>query len=371
MREDIERGNRVKKMKKYLPKISRTISRKLVARYKRTSVVNELKCRISGFRKEKKIIYALTPTPHLSNIGDHAQVFAIERWLSQHFPDHAVFEIDKNEVVYGQQLLTEFIKPDDLIFLHSGGNLGDRGLWSETGRRLMIQGFLETRIISLPQTIFFSDSDEGKKQQRISEEVYASHPNLTVIGRDTVSGQIAERLFPAAQVFIAPDFVLSLKLEDIGISDITVKKEGILGCLRVDNESTLSAVERQNIAKRLGRETTLTDTTLNRPINARDRVAVIRKYVEMVLAHEAVVTDRFHGLIFSIIAGRPTVVLPTIDHKLTSAIEWFDTTNFVSFARSVEQIDENIEKVLSQELLECPDFRSEYFDSLPKKLGLS
>ena len=358
-------------MKKYLPNFFLNVLRKLRARYKKWSIIHRLNLRIRNLENEKKIIYALTPTPQLANVGDQAQVVAIELWLNKHFPDRAVLEVDKDETIYGQRLLKELIKPDDLIFLHSGGNLGDRGIWSETGRRLMIQNFPQNRIISLPQTIFFSDTDEGQKQKALSQKIYASHPNLTIIGRDKESGLLAERLFPTAQVLVVPDFVLSLKLEDLGMCNIAAKRGKILACLRVDDESVLTAEDRNNIAKSLGEKTTLIDTTLSEPINAENRIAVIRQFVGAVLEHEAVVTDRFHGLIFSVIAKRPAVVLQTVDHKLTSAMDWFSTTSFVIFSPSPDQIDQKLQQALSDKLMECPDFRAEYFDKLPDKLGLS
>ena len=358
------------KLKKYFPFFFLNILRKIRARYRRSVIVHRLHSRIRDFKREKTIIYALTPPPQLANIGDQAQVVAIELWLKKHFPDYAVFEVDKNEAIYGQHLLNRFIKPDDLVFLHSGGNMGDRGIWSETGRRLMIKNFSENRIVSLPQTIYFSDTDEGRKQQAISQEIYACHSNLTIIGRDRESAQLAEKLFPTAQVLVVPDFVLSLKLEDLGLRSVAAIEGKILACLRVDDESVLTPDERESIAKSLGEKTTLTDTTLSKPINADNRMAIIREYVETVLEHEAVVTDRFHGLIFSVIAKRPTVVLRTVDHKLTSAIEWFNTTSFVTFSPSPDLIEEKLKQVRADEVMECPDFCAEYFDKLPEKLGL-
>ena len=358
------------KLKNLLPSFILKTLKKFRSRYKEFFIVQKLKYKIRKIDKEKTIIYALIPPPQLANIGDHAQVVAIQLWLKKHFPGYSVLEVDKNETIYGQRLLKNIIKPDDIIFLHSGGNLGDRGIWSETGRRLMIQNFHENRIVSLPQTIFFSDTDEGRKQKNISQEIYAGHPNLTIIGRDKESGLLAERLFPKAQVLVVPDFVLSLKLEDLGMSNIPSKKGEILACLRVDDESVLSFEDRENIANSLGEKTMLTDTTLSKPINAKNRIEIIKQFIDDVLQHEAVVTDRFHGLIFSVIAKRPAVVLKTVDHKLTSAMDWFETTSFVTFSPSPDQIDEKLDQVLSDKLMECPDFCLEYFDKLPKQLGL-
>lgn len=357
-------------LKYYLPNFVISILKNIRYRYRKKKIVDRLEIRIRQHKKEKTIVYALIPPSNLANIGDQAQVVAVKLWFKKHYPNYSIFDIDKNEAIYGQQLLERFIEPEYFVFLHSGGNLGDRGIWSETGRRLMIKNFPDNKIVSLPQTIYFSNTEEGRKQKKISQEVYNKHPNLTIIGRDQESGNLASKLFPRARVLVVPDFVLSLKLEDLDLQSPVIKERRTLVCLRVDDESMLQPGERVKIARDIKGETTLTDTTLTKPINIEDRMKIIRKYVELVLKHDAVVTDRFHGLIFSVIAGRPTVVLPTVDHKLTSAIEWFNTTSFVTFCSTSDMIEEKLQQVKADELMECPDFGKEYFDCLPKKLGL-
>ena len=103
-----------------------------------------------NLRSKNKIIYALTPPPYLKNVGDHAQVIAIRAWLDKHFPELPVIEIDKDQGNYFLPALRWLVQLDDIFFLHSGGNLGDRGKWSETMRRQMISEFPSNQIISLP-----------------------------------------------------------------------------------------------------------------------------------------------------------------------------------------------------------------------------
>ena len=157
-----------------------------------------------------KILYAITPPPRLKNIGDHAQAVAIKRWLKKHYPGIPVLEMDKDRSRYYLPALRWLFNPEDRLFLHSGGNLGDRGLWSENIRRLIIKTFPNNKIVSLPQTIYFSDTPRGKKERLISQRIYNSHSNLTIIGRDKESGKLAQELFPEALTFSMPDFVLSL-----------------------------------------------------------------------------------------------------------------------------------------------------------------
>lgn len=187
-----------------------------------------------NLKSQRKIFYTITPPPKLSNVGDHAQAIAIRVWLEKHYHQLPIIEVDKSQTRYLMPALKWLIGSEDLIFLHSGGNLGDRGMWSEKNRRLVIKSFPKNKIISLPQTIHFSETKIGRREKENTRKIYAAHPNLTVIGRDPKSGEIAEELFPKAKTYCMPDFVLSLPPKNSGIKNTTPK---VLLCLRLDSES--------------------------------------------------------------------------------------------------------------------------------------
>ncbi len=318
---------------------------------------------------QPRAIYALTPTAGLRNVGDQAQVVAIDAWLARHYPEHRIVELDKNLVLGCIDDLKRRVTPQDLIFLHSGGNLGDRGRWSEAARRAMIAAFPDNRIVSLPQTIFFSDTPLGRHERDISRQIYGRHPHLTVMGRDDISGQIAAELFPTAQVATVPDFVLSLKAEDFALKPDQAHADRIMLCLRQDDESTFDQRRRLALMEALGRPATLYDTTLNHDIPAADRVRILAETLSLFAGHRAVVTDRFHGLIFAILCRKPAVVLPTVDHKLTSAMSWFKDIANVQLGRNVAEVPTLLERVLSTPVRQYPDFNALYFDRLPSLLA--
>ncbi len=316
-----------------------------------------------------RIIYALTPPAQLSNVGDQAQVVAIRRWLARHYPDRPVVELDKDMVLHASNDIRRQVTPQDLIFLHSGGNLGDRGLWSETGRRLLIAALPKNRIVSLPQTIYFSDTPKGHEQREISRSVYNAHRHLAVIGRDQVSGALARELFTTATTDVCPDFVLSLDIADFALAPDPADADKILACLRVDDESIFTLEERDNIVETLSAaiqaQVTLFDTTLARAIPPEAREPVLAETLSLFAGHKAVVTDRFHGVIFSVLCRKPTVVLRTVDHKLTSAIDWFADIPNVRFCEHPSQIKDALAAVLATPVPAYPDFNALYFDRLP------
>ncbi|GAB4531191.1 MAG: polysaccharide pyruvyl transferase family protein [Pleurocapsa sp.] len=324
-------------------------------------------CRHRNFKNRKKIIYALTPPSYLKNIGDHAQVIAIRAWLDKHFGKFPVVEMDKDRGHYFLPALQWLVQPGDLFFLHSGGNLGDRGLWSEGMRREIIQTFPDNQIISLPQTIFFSDTTKGQTEQETSRRIYASHPNLTVIGRDPRSGELAAELFSQATTFCMPDFVLSLPSRH---SEKRNDPPQILLCLRLDKESALTPEQRQEIGNNLPYQCTYYDTTLEQEIDIDKREETLDETLNKFLAADVVVTDRYHGLIFTVLCQKPCVVLRTVDHKLTSAIHWFKDIPSVIFAKNLEEIPELVERCLEIEHSNTIDWSEKYFDKIPELVGL-
>jgi pyruvyl transferase EpsI len=313
-----------------------------------------------------RAIYALTPAARLRNVGDQAQVVAIERWLARHYPDHPIVELDKDLVLGCIDDLKRRVRRQDLIFLHSGGNLGDRNRWSEAGRRAMIEAFPDNRIVSLPQTIYFSDTPVGRHEREISRGIYGRHRGLTVIGRDEISGRLAKELFPRAQIATMPDFVLSLRAEDFALTPAATHKGRIMLCLRLDGESAFDQNQRRALAESLGWPTTMYDTTLDHDIPAADRLRILTETLSLFDGHRAVVTDRFHGLIFAVICRKPAVVLPTVDHKLTSAIAWFKDIPNVQLCQKLSEVPVTLARVLATPVAQYPDFNALYFDQLPK-----
>lgn len=332
-------------------------------RAKWSSRAGEVKARfdVAGPR----IIYAITPPSQLSNIGDQAQVVAIYDWFKRFFPEHNVIEIDKDEVIHLVNHFKPFVKDDDIIVLHSGGNLGDRGIWSETSRRTMIQNFPKNKIVSLPQTIHFSDTEKGRKELENSRSIYNAHPDLTVMGRDHQSYALAQEYFEKCKTFESPDFVLSYRWAPDESKETNGK---MLYCLRVDSESAINAEQREKLLALAPKPYDVFDTTISEPITKESRKRILDETLQMFSEYDLIVTDRYHGLIFSVLAKRPTVVLPTVDHKLTSAFDWFDEVKFVRFAPEIEAVPGLIDEVAQVNDRSVTDWVKVYFEPMTKLL---
>ncbi|MDD4108286.1 MAG: polysaccharide pyruvyl transferase family protein [Prolixibacteraceae bacterium] len=317
-------------------------------------------------KNHDKIIYVLTPPAQLSNIGDHAQVIGIKSWLADNYHDIPILEFNKDETIHLQWAIKKLTKKTDLIFIHSGGNMGDSGLWSEKGRRLTIQNFPENKIISLPQTIHFSDTDLGRHELKKSQEIYNRHKKLTIIARDFKSENLANNYFPKANIFSCPDFVLYLQ-NAFNEGRSAKSFQFILFCLRNDSESALNNQQREKILSLVNQPYKSIDTTLPRLITRRRRKKELDKIIETISNCSIIITDRFHGLIFAVLTKTPCIVISTTNHKLTSAFEWFDGINYVEFAKNIDDIPLLITKLKNLQVKEDKDWINQFFDHIKRK----
>ena len=122
--------------------------------------------------------------PHHRNIGDNAIAIAEEELLEKYFSDYEVLQVPESKLSICAKRIKKFINDDDIIMLHGGGNIGDTYLLPEEGRRTVIETFPNNKIISFPQTAYFSDTGEGKKQLEISKQIYNAHKNLVILARE-------------------------------------------------------------------------------------------------------------------------------------------------------------------------------------------
>jgi len=315
----------------------------------------------------QRIVYAITPPPELSNLGDQAQVVAIYKWLERNYPEYSIIEINKDEVINCVHNFKMKVLPDDLIVLHSGGNLGDRGFWSETSRRKMIVNFPNNKILSLPQTINFRNTDKGQIELKRSKLIYNNHRSLTVVARDNESYKLANQYFEKCFTNKAPDFVLSYDTSHLELEKVESNGKALF-CLREDDESAISGEQRALLLGSCSLDYDVYDTTIPENIENSQRLDKLEEVLRMFAKYEYVVTDRFHGLIFSILCKKPTVVLKTVDHKLTSAFDWFDDVKFVHFAGSINAVTESVDRVMKETNFSVPDWNARYFDPLAKYL---
>ena len=318
--------------------------------------------------KGNKRIYYLGSPLH-ANLGDLAQGVCTRRWLGQYFGEYEIIEIKTNCIVNTRFSILETLKEcyqnGDLIIFQSGYATTDLGGYADDMHCAVMQALPKAKMLMLPQTVFF-ESEERKQR---TSQIYNSTENMLFLARDRVSYEMAKEMFPDRRVLLYPDIVTTL----IGSKTYTAKREGILFCCRDDSEKFYSDKEFKTLIDKCATIAPVNRTDTTKYSNEKEIIcnpeAFIWKEIEMYSRYKAVITDRYHGTIFSLIAGTPVIIVKSTDHKVVTGADWFKGVydDYVYVANSLEDAYEIVQRIYPKELshkLE-PYFEEHYYNRLP------
>ena len=275
----------------------------------------------------KKIF--LVGTPRHGNIGDQAIVFSEYIVLKKFFPSYQIIDVpypyltgELSEIFYGLGF-QKYVQPYDLIVMHGGGNLGNLWVNEEIFRRSVIEKFHDNKIIIFPQSIHFTYDADGQNQLVISKQIYNAHPDLHLMLRDENSFNLANEIFPEINTYLLPDVVTVL----FGILDkVDVVREGVLFVLRHDKEKVRDDSTVQRLQEFLARQNipfSVIDTVINEIIYKENREQKVLDVLMKIRQSRLVITDRFHGVVFSYVTRTPVMAFKSFDTKISSGIKWF------------------------------------------------
>ena len=286
---------------------------------------------------EKRFLFM--SSPEHGNLGDQAIVLGEYCIMQSCFPEYKIIEIPTNyltgelgKLFFGLGY-RKYVRDTDAIVLHGGGNLGNIWLNEEIVRRDIIETFPNNRIVSFPQSIHFTDDAEGARQSAESSRIYNAHRDLHLMLRDENSFAEANKLFPKVHTYLVPDIVTALCEIFDGVSK---SREGVLFVLRRDKEKIRNDALIQNLQEYLSQNNIpfqTVDTVISDKVTAANREEKIREVLMKFRHSKLVVTDRFHGVIFSVITRTPVVAFKSFDTKISSGIKWFKAFPSVFYAQ--------------------------------------
>lgn len=306
--------------------------------------------------------------PYHSNMGDQAQSYCIQKWAEHNYPDYKTWILDTRLLSFNKYQLikriSRLIRETDKIFLHSGYHTTDLYMLEENMQRCVISLFPDNQIVFLPQTILYTKQNEEKT----SSAIYNQHKDLVMLCRDEVSFETANKIFSACRLLEFPDVVTS----EIGLHRYSNQRSGILLCMRNDKEAFYSRDQIDKLKRILSRygRVDQSDTTLALDPNYinKNRKKILESMWEKYSTYRLIITDRYHGTIFSLIANTPVLVLSSADHKLSSGVKWFPKKfhNYVRYVPKFSDIQSEVERVFSTtyDYRLPPYFKLNYFDKL-------
>ena len=286
----------------------------------RRKKANELISKYENLSSEKSKIFYFGIPEH-NNLGDIAQTYCTRKWLSLSFPEHYIIEArtrvtfdrkfdnflkrnlgDNDFIVFQSGYCTRHKNPDHLMHLH------------------IAKRFPNIKMIILPQTVNLND----EKDINSTRTVFEKCSRFIFVTRDRLSFEYAKKFVSEENLFCYPDIVTSL----IGRVDVKSVRNGCLLCVRNDDEKYYSDKDLSDLQHRLEETYEKVDRTDTNSTKTADEVfenlenEVVEKITQFA-SYECIITDRYHGTIFSLIANTPVIVIKTNDHKVTSALEWF------------------------------------------------
>lgn len=302
---------------------------------------------IKTYGQKEKIIYF--QTPEHGNLGDQAIAIAGKKIIEDKHNDKLVLEFTYNEYIRNKEKIKNLINENDILYIHGGGNFGNLYKWEESQRRDIIEAFKNNKIISMPQSLSYTNNDEGNKELEITKKIASEHNDLTIIARDEKSYSFAKNNFVKNKVVMAPDSVLYL--EDYYLSQIEQDRKGVLFTIRKDVEKVLSDKKIHEIKDILDKNKivyNVDDTTVPYDVSRKTRDYEVQNILRKISKSELNITDRFHGVIFSVITNTPVIVFKSLDHKIAEGIKWFKHLDYVHYVTEDDDIEEIIKKYVGK-----------------------
>ena len=291
----------------------------------------------------KKLI--LMGVPHHGNLGDNAIALAEEEILKNNFPEYEFCQIPEKYLSTCVDKVQKFIKDEDIILLHGGGNIGDTYLVPEEGRRKVSKLFPNNKIIIFPQTAYFEDDENGRKELEISKKIYNEHRKLVILAREEKSYYFMKEHFYNATVYLTPDIVMCLhKISNFDRKDIVF-------LFRADKEKTLKDEEIAIIEKIILKyysEYIVSDMHLGEDVinmGGKLRQEALENKFKQFQSSKLVVTDRLHGMIFAAITETPCIVLGSFNHKITESYKWLKNLEYIKYCENINNFEQLVKQL--------------------------
>lgn len=326
------------------------------------------------FSKEKNYVFM---TAIHNNAGDIAQTVCINEWIKENYSG-AVINVVWTAPEWKKDLkkICCKVRESDRVFIQSGYNITD--ISDEyaapsvfTSHNIILESLPNHKIVFFPQSVEYKSLEKWKP----ITEMYSRHKNIVFISRDNISLGYSKKLLPNAKHLCYPDIVTTW----IGKFSFDKPQSGILLCLRSGAESILNDEAKHKLQTAFEKiaPTEMTDTDIDYKsfYYRKNRMKVVLKKIQQFSRFKVIVTDRFHGVVFSLIGSRPVIVLKTSGHKVTGMIDWFpdsfkEYVYFIDNPDDIPNICSLIIKLFERESepLNNTYFQDKYYNKLKDKI---
>lgn len=274
------------------------------------------------------------------NLGDVAITLFQEEFLKQKFPNHEVLTVPISNTVRCIPAVKKVIKDTDIVTIIGGGNMSDLYKDIEFLRQLVIKSFSRNRIISFPQSVYFTSTKDGDNLRKEISRIYGSHKNLQILMRDPRSLKLMKDILPNGNVQLAPDIVMVGK-HHMGLS----REKRVVVCIRNDKEALRDGSD--NITKYIdelqckGYDIVYLDTQIDDKLVRQEGGEYhLTKYLDTISNCSLMITNRLHGMIFAFITRTPAIVMDNSTGKVSTTYGWIKGCGYIHMVDADTNIDQ-------------------------------
>lgn len=310
----------------------------ILARFPIKESVKSLKKKTNG-----KVL--LIGSPLHTNLGDHLLALSELDFLNQHFPDKEVIDIPTCLYLYRHGVIAKNINCNDVVFLSGGGWLGDVWPRDEAIMQDMIATFQgKCPVFVFPQTIYYK---KRNGTQFVGNRFFWNNLTAGMLAlREKASFTVAKNDYGIndEKIVLLPDVGLIYQSKKIQYDKNGVD---VLFCLRSDIEAVLGPKEKEelySLAKKRGLQIQHTSTLEpNHFAYVMREEKVLNKLKEFSKA-KLVITDRLHGMVFSLLAGTPCLALDNETRKVHGVYEcWLKEFDLIEYCDDLLDAKEKLE----------------------------
>lgn len=285
--------------------------------------------------------------PSHGNLGDHLLSVAEQKFFKDNFPHMQIIPVTSADLYYSIKTALAPVRQNDILCVTGGGFLGS--LYDEEERFLTIlQMFPHNKIIVLPQTIYYEENEKGQMALERAVMYYQSHQKLYVIARDYRTFNLLRDVLMKGRedkIAFTPDLALYLN------SPFKNNREGVLWCLRNDAEindcNNRIIEELKEQVNTLGLMSEHTDTYVPYSVSYESENHEVHNKLVQFSKAQFVITDRLHGMIYSVITGTPVIALDNINGKVGQVYkQWLSNFNYVRYVPTLTQTKNLVSQML-------------------------
>lgn len=304
------------------------------------TVKNEIKCSLSKkalkIDDKRKYIVVFFAADY-NNIGDVAITIAQCNYLRAQFPDCTLIKVPVDNTFDYIKPLLKIDKENLLVTLIGGGNNSDLYEFIEAPRRFVLKKFRNYRIISFPQTVYYSNSEIGTLYKKLFSFYANRCKKLTLTARENESYKIYHGIVKG-EVLLSPDIVFTLNID---YEKSLFRENKVAFIMRSDDEKSIDArIQKKLEDKVISRGFLLKFLDTCDVDCSEGYESALRKYLETLSKFKFAITDRLHGMILCYLTETPCLVIGNNNHKIQSTYEtWLSNQEGIIFVNQPGDFD--------------------------------